>query len=422
MRNGKTPFRFAVKLANTVGFSPAPCRFAAGEITRWFGTNTDITEQRAAEEALKESDRRKDEFIATLAHELRNPLAPLRNGLEILHLARNDPVAVERAQQMMDRQLTHMVRLIDDLLDLSRISRGIITLHKQRVLLNSVLEQAVETTRPAIEEASHHFSLDLPPKPLYVDGDPARLSQIFSNLLNNAAKFSERGASIWLKAAQQGCEIAITVRDTGIGIPVHMLDRIFDMFIQADSGLERASGGLGIGLSLVRGLVEKHSGRVEARSAGPSLGSEFVVYLPAAAPGEIQERHPEQARLCSRQRRRVLVVDDNRDAATSIAEVLELLGNETRTAYSGPDALELGGHFRPDLILLDIGMPKMSGYEVAQCIRQQEWGSDVVIVALTGWGQEEDRRRSRAAGFDHHLVKPVDLSDLQQILQHQDAR
>jgi two-component system CheB/CheR fusion protein len=392
-----------------------PIRDAAGNIVRWFGTNTDITEQRAAEEALKESDRRKDEFLATLAHELRNPLAPIRNGLQIMRLARDDPEAVEQARGMMERQLGHMVRLIEDLLDVSRISQGKVELRRQRVELAAAVRGAVETSLPLVEAGGHDLRIDVPPEPIYVDGDVTRLAQVFANLLNNAAKYTERGGRISLTVRRQGGDVAVAVKDNGVGIAAPMLPRIFDLFAQADRSLEKAQGGLGLGLNIVRRLVTMHGGTVEVRSDGPGTGSEFVVRLPAA-PAIAAGPRPAGAGAPAGAGRRVLVVDDNKDAAASLATLLRIMGHDTRAACDGLEALDVAAAFRPDVILLDIGMPKLNGYDTAGRIRQQPWGKDVVLIALTGWGQEADRCRSREAGFNHHLVKPVEPSALEALL------
>ena len=384
----------------------------------------DITPRKNAEHErerlvcqLREQDVRKDEFLATLAHELRNPLAPIRNGLQLMKLARNDGEAVERARAMMERQVGHMVRLIDDLLDLSRISQGKLELRKERVELSAVVRNAVETSQPLIEQMGHDLSLALPPVPIYVDGDMVRLAQVVSNLLNNAAKYTERGGRIRLCAERQGNEAVVTVEDNGVGIPAHMLSKVFEIFAQVDHSMERSKGGLGIGLSLVQRLVELHGGSVQARSGGDGRGSAFVVRLPvdlSLAGDRRDEGEVEPARPQSR--RRILVADDNQDAAISLALLLRIMGNETETAFDGLEALAVAAAFRPDVALLDIGMPKLNGYEVCRRIRQQAWGESMVLYALTGWGQEEDRRRSLAAGFDAHLVKPVLPADLEKLL------
>jgi CheY-like chemotaxis protein len=318
---------------------------------------------------------------------------------------------------MMERQLGQMVHLVDDLLDLSRISRGKIELRKERVELARVVQQAVETSRPAVEQAGHALAVALPPGSLYVDADVTRLAQVFSNLLNNAAKYTDRGGHIELAVRREGGEAVVSVADDGVGIPAAMLPRVFEMFTQVDRNLERAQGGLGIGLSIVKRLVEMHGGTVEARSGGQGMGSEFVVRLPAVAPEAAAGRWVEGAAgSVSGVRRRILVVDDNRDSAESLAMMLTLMGNDTRTAHDGLEALESAPAFVPDVILMDIGMPRLNGFDTARRIRSEPWGRGGVLVALTGWGQEEDRRKSREAGFDHHLTKPVDPARLEKLL------
>ena len=372
--------------------------------------------QRQAQE-LTEADRHKDEFLATLAHELRNPLAPLRNGLQIMRLARGNAESVEQARIMMERQLGQMVRLIDDLLDVSRISRGKIELRKRRVELEAILQSALEISRPLIEQAGHDLTVSVPPEPIFVDADVTRLAQVLSNLLNNAAKYTDRGGHIWLTVERQGGNIAVSVKDAGIGIPVHMLPKVWEMFTQIDRSLEKVHGGLGVGLTIVRRLVEMHGGTVEARSEGRGMGSEFIVVLPIACsvlggqPAEV-EGEP----VGPSARRRILVVDDNKDAAISLAMMLKMMGNDTQTAFDGLEALDVAAAFRPDVILLDIGMPKLNGYDTANRIRQQPWGKSVVLVALTGRGQEEDKRRSQEAGFNTHMVKPVEPAVLEKLL------
>ncbi|HEY7154798.1 MAG TPA: ATP-binding protein, partial [Gemmataceae bacterium] len=421
-----------------VAATGVPTHFQAklGPLEQWFEVRAyrtgpkqiaavffNITEQKRAEDALKEADRRKDEFLATLAHELRNPLAPLRNGLQVMKLARNDGNAVEQARAMMERQLGQLVHLVDDLLDVSRISRGKIELRKERVELAKVVQQAVETSRPLLEAGDHDLTVDVPPEPIYVDADVTRLAEVFSNLLNNAAKYTERGGRVTLTIhlASGGCEppgtvVVVSVRDTGVGIPTPMLPKVFEMFTQVDRSLERSQGGLGIGLSLVKWLVEMHGGSVEARSEGRGMGSEFLVRLPVvlSVVGEQPPDVAEQPRPAAC--RRILVVDDNRDSAASLAMLLKVMGNETQTAHNGLEALDMATAFRPDVVMLDIGMPGLNGYATAHRIRQEPWGKDAVLVALTGWGQEDDRRRSQEAGFDLHLVKPVEPAALEQLL------
>jgi CheY-like chemotaxis protein len=377
----------------------------------------DLIERFRYEQALKEEDRRKSEFLATLAHELRNPLAPLRNGLQVMKLAKKDAGQVEQARSMMERQLGHMVRLIDDLMDMSRISRGKIELRKERVELAKVLQHAIETSRPLIEAGDHDLTISVPSQPIYVDADPTRLAQVFANLLNNAAKYTEKGGQITLAVQRKAGEVVVSVQDTGVGIPAHMLPKLFEMFMQVDRSLERSQGGLGIGLSLVKRLVEMHGGSVEAHSDGPGKGSEFVVRLAVAtqaeergAPGAAGDALVATPAKC-----RILVVDDNRDSADSLAMLLRITGNEVHTARDGLEAVGAAGVFRPEVVLLDIGLPKLNGYEVGRRIRQQQ-GDGVVLIALTGWGQEEDRCRSKEAGFDYHMTKPVEFKALQKVL------
>jgi PAS domain S-box-containing protein len=364
--------------------------------------------------ALQEQDRRKDEFL--LAHELRNPLAPIRNGLQVMRLT-EDPAQRLRSQEMMDRQLGHMVRLIEDLLDISRISRNKMELRRSRVHLADVIHAAIETARPQLDAAGHHLELTLPAEPVVLDADLTRLAQVFSNLLTNSAKYTEPGGRIRLTAELRDGAIAVAVHDDGIGIPTAALPTLFDMFSQVDRSIERSRGGLGIGLALVKGLVEMHGGTVTAESPGPGHGSTFTVLLPRIAPAS--ERAPatsQSGEAGPAGGRRILVVDDNEDSALTMATMLELLGDETRTAHDGLDAIEAASAFRPDVILMDIGMPRLNGYDATRKIREQPWGAAIIIVALTGWGQDGDRARSKAAGCDGHLVKPVSLPDLEHLL------
>jgi len=371
----------------------------------------------AAQEALREADRRKNEFLAMLAHELRNPMAPIRNAVSILRVTGGDPESVTTMCGMLERQVGQMVRLVDDLLDVSRITRDRIELRRERVELAPVLSQAVESVRPHVKSGRHTITVDLPTEPIWLEADPVRLTQVFTNLLDNACKYMEPGGRVWLSAeTAPGTtgEVVVRVRDAGIGIPSEQLSRIFEMFTQVDTSLERRSTGLGIGLTLVSRLVELHGGRVEARSDGPGTGSEFVVTLPTAGPPAVRQHAREGERPMKRYR--MLVVDDNRDSAESLALLLKLTGHETHTALDGEAALAAAQATRPDVVLLDIGMPKLNGYDACRRIRSEPWGQDMILIAQTGWGQEDDRRRTEEAGFDGHVVKPVDPDDLMKMV------
>jgi PAS domain S-box-containing protein len=401
-----------------ISLSVSPLRDANGKVVGASKIARDITERKQAEQALLEADRRKNEFLATLAHELRNPLAPIRNSLNILRLSRGDDPAAERVLEMMERQVNHMVRLVDDLLEVSRITTGKIELRLEPVEIASVIRSAVETSRPLIDEAGHQLATKIPPEPLTVEGDAVRLSQSVANLLNNAAKYTEPGGQIWLTVSRAGDQVSISVRDTGIGISADLLPHVLEMFMRTDPAKRRSASGLGIGLGLVKRLVEMHGGRVEVKSAGEGQGSEFTIRLPLSRrqlpPVDAAETVDSRQRLSSRQR--ILVVDDNQDAALSLKMLLTILGSQVETANDGRSALKALETFRPAVVLLDLGMPDMSGYEVARRMRAIPECNNVTLVALTGWGQEEDRRRTREAGFDHHLVKPVDLRALQVLL------
>lgn len=383
----------------------------------YIGSVIDIQDRKQAEEALRQADRRKDEFLATLAHELRNPLAPVRNGLEIMRLAEDKPAARERARATMERQVQQMTRLIDDLLDLSRISRGKIELRKERIALAAVLQNAIETSRPLIDHARHRLAVELPPASVCVEADPTRLEQIFANLLNNAAKYTEPGGELRVSAELAGDWVAVRVRDNGIGIPPEHLPEVFEMFSQVSRSQHRSGGGLGIGLSIVKQLVEMHGGSVQAQSTGLGHGSEFTVRLPVLAVALEEPVRPLKVEETPAPlRHRVLVTDDNVDAAFSMATMLEIMGHEAETAHDGLQALAAIPTFRPNVLLLDIGMPNLNGYETCRRLRQQPGGEELHVIALTGWGQEEDKRRSREAGFDYHLVKPVEPAVLEQLL------
>jgi signal transduction histidine kinase/ActR/RegA family two-component response regulator len=385
----------------------------------------DITERKQVEESiaklveqLRDQDRRKDEFLATLAHELRNPLAPMNNGLQLIRLAASNAATLEHARAMMERQLQQMKRLVDDLMDVSRISRNKLELRKEFVELATVVNRATETSRPLIEAAEQELLVSLPEEPVLIDGDPVRLAQAFSNLLNNASKYSEKGSQIWFQAEQANDEIIVRVRDTGIGIPADKLPNIFDIFMQVDRSLERSQGGLGIGLTLVRQLVQMHGGSVEVKSDGPGRGSEFIVRLPVVivAKPDGQSSLETQTNEHATEARRILVADDNVDSADSLSMMLEMLGHEVSLAHDGIEALEAAKRSKPELIFMDLGMPRMNGYDAAREIRNASECNGVVLVALTGWGQEEDRRRSYEAGFDHHIVKPIDFAIVEKLL------
>jgi PAS domain S-box-containing protein len=375
----------------------------------------DVTERKRAQEALRRSDRRKDEFLAMLAHELRNPLAPVRNSLEIMKRAPENHSLMEKARLTIDRQMMQMERLVDDLLDISRITNDKLELRKARVELTVIIQQAVETFRPLAERAAHTLTVTIPPEPIYLDGDAVRLAQLFGNLLNNACKYTNRGGRIELFVERLGGDAIVSIKDSGVGIPLDMLDTIFDLFAQVDRSLERSQGGLGIGLTLVKRLVEMHGGTVQAFSEGSGRGSEFLVRLPTLADLETEAFEVGAGQQAAMERR-VLVVDDNRDAAASLMLLLELMGHEVRSAADGVEAVEAVEKFAPDVVLLDIGLPKLSGYDVARLIREKPGGKRIMLIALTGWGQEEDRRKSAEAGFDVHLVKPIDLETLAKLL------
>ena len=397
----------------------------SGRAVRFVGVFFDISEEKHAIEALRLADRAKDEFLATLAHELRNPLAPVRNAVRVLQQRGPLTPELKWACDVIDRQIQQMTRLVDDLLDVSRISRDRIELRRERVDLATVVHGAVEASRPLIDAGEHELVLDLPADPVYLDADVTRLAQVVCNLLNNAAKFSDRGGRIVVNARQEGSDAVLSVRDTGMGIPADMLSRVFDMFTQVDSTLEKSHGGLGIGLTLAKRLVELHGGRIEARSNGPGTGSEFVVWLPVPVPVDralAQQPAATAPSAASAPSHRIVIVDDNRDAADSLALMLRVMGHDTRPAYDGLQGLGLAEEFHPYVALLDLGLPRMNGYDMARTIRKTSWGANAVLVAVTGWGQEHDRRRSREAGFDHHLVKPVSPEQLFELLGSLPAR
>ncbi len=403
-----------------------PERDSAGRVIRWYGTSTDIDDAKrleshllSQEAALREADARKDRFLATLSHELRNPLAPIRNAAQILGSSPLPPERLRWAQTVIQRQVKHMSWLLDDLLEVARITQGKLELKKARVSLTSIVDAAVEAARPLLDEKRHQLVVDLPPEVPTLDADPLRLAQVLSNLLNNAAKYTDPGGRIELSARVATNTVSMTVKDNGIGIPPQSLDRIFDMFAQIDSQSSRTEGGLGIGLSLVKGLVELHGGTTAVASAGPGQGSEFTVTfpLPAVAMNAVKNTAPD-APPHDVTGRRVLIADDNADAADTLAMLLEIEGHEVRVAHGGHAALALAQAFRPDIALLDIGMPELNGYEVAAALRREPWGKAMQLIALTGWGQESDRRHTNAAGFDWHLTKPIDMDTLCTVLKH----
>jgi PAS domain S-box-containing protein len=389
---------------------------------------TDFIERCRTEEAMRDVDQRKNEFLATLAHELRNPLAPIRNAVQVLRFKGTPAPEVLWARDVIERQMQQMTRLIDDLMDISRITRDRLELRLERVELARVVQGAIEMCRPLLDGSLHQLVVDLPPEKLCLDADFTRLAQVFSNLLNNAVKYSDPGTRIVLTAKRQGGEAVVAVRDTGIGIPKEMLSRIFELFTQVDRSLEGSRGGLGIGLSLVKRLVEMHRGSVTAHSDGPGTGSEFTVRLPLAVRPAQEPAPPAVAPPAvtpppaASARHRILIVDDNQDAALTTSTMLDMLGYETRTAPDGLAGLDLIDGFRPDVALLDIGMPKLNGHDLARRIRAHPQGKHVVLIAVTGWGQAEDRQRTADAGFDHHLVKPVDPAVLAALLARVSAR
>ena len=385
-----------------------------GQVESTLGVTHDVTESRAYEQRLLEQDIRKDEFLATLAHELRNPLAPIRTGLQLLKLSPKADVAA-RTLPVMERQLGQLVRLVDDLLDVSRISSGKIVLKRERIAFQEIAAAALEASRPLIDVAGHSLTIEWPDEPVWLDADPTRLTQIFSNLLTNSAKYMRPGGQIKFSARRQGERVLISVLDTGMGIPADMLGTVFDMFTQINRTLDRSQGGLGIGLSLVRTLVEMHGGSVQAASGGIDLGSEFTVTLPMVS-GAAPEVHAAPSVSAVLAGRRILVVDDNVDAAETMAMLLELSGHEARSAFGGQEALDVAFSFRPDVVFLDIGLPGMNGYEVARRLLADPATASTKLIALTGWGTEDDIRKSKMAGFHAHLTKPVDPDAVEAML------
>jgi len=369
---------------------------------------------RLTEQSLRDADRRKDEFLAMLAHELRNPLAPIGNGLQILEIAGDDMQLREEARVMMQRQFEHLVRLVDDLLDVSRIARGKIELRTERLALGTVVERAVEAVRPLIDGLGHRLTVELPTEPLCLRADPVRLAQVITNLLTNAARYTDRGGRITVQAQIAGDVAVISVRDTGIGIAPDVLPKVFEMFVQAQHDLSRRHGGLGLGLTLVKSLVHLHGGEVEARSDGLGKGSEFIVRLPLQS-GVLKNEGPHAQSEPDVRPRRILVLDDNTDAADSLALLLALRQHDVRVAHSGREALQIGSEFQPEIAILDLGMPGIDGFAVAKELRASANGAAIKLVALTGWGGADDRQRTQATGFDHHFVKPITAEALESI-------
>ena len=398
-------------------------RDAVGAVSQFISIAIDITEQKNMENQMRqianelsESDRRKDEFLATLAHELRNPLTPIRTGLELIKLAGDSREVVEQVRTMMNRQLTQMVRLIDDLMDVSRINTGKLELRKEQIELTAVLNSAIETCEPLITQMGHELTVTYPKIPLVVDADLTRLAQVFLNLLNNAAKYTQPYGHIKLSVELQGGYIEVSVRDNGIGISADHMPRIFELFTQVDQSLSKAQGGLGIGLSLVKKLIEMHAGMIEVKSDGPGKGSEFVVRLPIVLQASWAEEVIQDEVAIPNSSLCILIVDDNKDAADSLSMMLNIAGYDTHAAYDGQEGMDVAKELQPDVLLLDIGMPKLNGYEVCRQIRGQSWGKETLVIATTGWGQDKDRRLSQEAGFDHHMVKPIDTASLMKIL------
>jgi PAS domain S-box-containing protein len=396
-----------------------PIHNEMGQLLGAVNVLVDISDRKRTEDALKQADRSKNEFLATLAHELRNPLAPIRAAVKILQLKSKPTPESKSAIEVIDRQTRQMTRLIDDLLDIARITSNKMELRREQIELSAVLDVAVETSRPLIEQRGHKLIVKVPSVPMHIDGDMVRLAQVISNLLNNAAKYTERDGCIWLAAARTGNEAVIKVRDTGMGISAETLPQIFEMFTQAERTINGSAGGLGIGLTLVKRLVEMHGGTITARSEGRGKGSEFIVRVPLALsqPARPEIRARQKKRKTEKRRPiRILVVDDNQDSADSLGLLMKLLGNEVRIVHDGLAAVDVANEFEPRVVLLDIGLPTLNGYEAAKKIRQQPWGNRAVLIAVTGWGETVDRQRSKNAGFDHHLVKPVDPDVLTSLL------
>ncbi len=386
-----------------------------GQVYGCVSVCVDLTDRKLAEIALRDADRRKDEFLATLSHELRNPLAPIRTAVEIMRLARADPDLVERARATIERQVMHLARITDDLLDVARITQDRIELRRERIDLRAVVDGALEAARPMIDAQGLTLTLAVPPRPLWIVADFVRMAQAFSNLLNNAAKYTERGGQIRVSMEAAEGIAGVTVADTGLGIEPELLPRIFDMFTQLEAHRDRAQGGLGIGLTLAKRLIELHGGTIEAHSEGPGRGSRFIVRLATAPDAPVEDTRDDSNAVSAAAPVRVLVAEDNPDAAEMMRLILEFKGHDVRVAADGVEAVALAVQFEPHIAFLDIGMPRLDGYDAARRIRER-LGPRVVLVALTGWGQDEDKRRSRDAGFDHHLTKPPQPEMLERLI------
>ena len=400
-----------------ISLTISPVRDTTGRIIGASKIARDISKDKETQRRLAEADRRKDEFLALLAHELRNPLGPIRHAVKILRAKTPSPSELQWATAIIERQAEHMTRLVEDLLDVSRITRGRIELRRERVDIANVVKAAIEANPALGEKSRQELVLHVPDDALYVDGDPTRLTQVVANLLDNAVKYTDAGGTITVTVERDGDVAVVRIKDTGIGMSADVMPRIFEMFTQADLPAERAQGGLGVGLALVERLVKLHGGAVTAHSDGPGKGSEFTVRLPLVKRTR-QQKPPEPSgiRETATTHCKVLVVDDNEDSADSLATLLRMLGHDARVAYDGATAVQTAREFVPEIAILDIGLPKMSGYDLATLLREEPWASELVLVALTGWGQDEYRRRSAQAGFDHHLTKPVEIDVLQQIL------
>jgi signal transduction histidine kinase/CheY-like chemotaxis protein len=387
-----------------------------GSAARIAGVDLDITDRKRAEEALREADRRKDEFLAILSHELRNPLAPIGYAVEFLNRRGDASKELVWARDVIARQLKQVTRLVDDLLDVSRISRGKMELKRVPAELQAIIHDACETSSPILADHGITLHVQLPDEPVHLTADPVRIAQSINNLLTNAGKYTPRGGEVWLSAETRPNEVLISVRDTGFGIPPEMLERIFELFTQVERTIERSQGGLGVGLTLVRSIVTMHGGSVEARSEGVGRGSEFVIRLPHLAPPLPAAVAAAAPATTTTAPHRILVAEDREESADGLRILLETMGHEVHVVHDGEAAVAAAERWQPDLVIMDLGMPRLNGFDAARQIRRQPWGQNLILVALTGWGQEEDQRRSREVGFDHHFTKPVDAAVLESLL------